>query len=43
MDTAEGVSLSACSEPVTWRSEAKRSAAVSMFARCKRGPDGAAP
>ena len=31
MDTAEGVSLSVCEENVTWRSEAKRSAAVSFF------------
>jgi hypothetical protein len=47
MDTAGGVSLSACSEPYHGTAEAKRSGAkaqpVVVFARCERGPDGAAP
>ena len=47
MDTAEGVSLSACSEPGPGAAEAKRSEAkaqpVSVFARCERGPDAEAP
>ena len=38
MDTAEGVSLSACSEPYHGVAEQSEAQPVVVFARCERGP-----